>query len=634
MAEFNLTDNQWYNFICGFHAGLKLRNRQDIPSETDRVLKPKPIGGKGGIGQLVSDNTWNGGNEYVFNVCVHDVDTVYSGFSSRVTWDTSKMHCLEVLDGEFGVAGTDFQYQIDNTNGFVKAYGIKSSDVEYAEPMILFKLKMYVNTQPLAGSPYLLNLDSTNTHDINYTTLLKYNDGSLYFISPLVNTPGHLFGELQQPVDTPIGPTSNTGVNAASSMIKIGHAVRWLDGQLVANGDDALVDVYAWGGNAQYYWGEPSGPYDRARMTVEVHNVGLLFDHEQLGPDYTDDPDDYPCYFVPGTEFIDDYKWSIVSQTRRIGWEPSLDLSRMIPVMFIEIELARPEAMQDNATIGFIKAHVPPGFTNRGVVTFTPKNPQLHLNGEWQPVFGRQGYLDLMGPWTVNGIPELPPDNAVGDTEGTSSGSQGQGKIRGTGEVWSDSDQVIGIKYDGLAPYYTYVKSGWNRVYFEIPLISVEPGWEEAKLTIETPGGGYILIPAGFEWTIEMDPDELPAPPYEQSSRIEKLQFEDVHDVLVIHHDQPISDQDKIDDIEFTDDYYLDIIRSPIVIDEEHTDTFSIDDEYAVDITYGPRKIDSSNIDELEIGDVYDVYKHEVFNGETKTKEEVSIEDFVNIELL
>ena len=43
--KMNLTDNQWYNFICGMQAGLKLKDLTLPAYDTNIVLTPIGVGG-------------------------------------------------------------------------------------------------------------------------------------------------------------------------------------------------------------------------------------------------------------------------------------------------------------------------------------------------------------------------------------------------------------------------------------------------------------------------------------------------------------------------------------------------------------------------------------------------------------
>ena len=85
--KMNLTDNQWYNFICGMQAGLKLKDLTLPAYDTNIVLAPIGVGGYGQIGIAISEVLYDGTtNNLLVPVFTHDVDIDYSGFSCNITW--------------------------------------------------------------------------------------------------------------------------------------------------------------------------------------------------------------------------------------------------------------------------------------------------------------------------------------------------------------------------------------------------------------------------------------------------------------------------------------------------------------------------------------------------------------------
>jgi len=81
----NITDDEWYNFICGFIAGLRLRNKNNGFHETNQIVEDVPIGEEPsdmGIRILpikyVSSNEVS--NVLKIPVYSHDVKTSYGAF--------------------------------------------------------------------------------------------------------------------------------------------------------------------------------------------------------------------------------------------------------------------------------------------------------------------------------------------------------------------------------------------------------------------------------------------------------------------------------------------------------------------------------------------------------------------------
>ena len=148
-------------------------------------------------------------------------------------------------------------------------------------------------------------------------------------------------------------------------------------------------------------------------------------------------------------------------------------------------------------------------------------------------------------------------------------------------------------------------------------------------VTIEAEG--YVEIQQGFTWNVysSLDAPKEPMP----VKPIDDLKFVDLHDVLIIHHAGPISDQDEIDDLPYEDFHDVDLITAPGTYDVDEADSIEFEDLHSIDIQYGPRVYNLAELDDLELNDLYEVIKHEVFNGESRTTEEASFEDFVDIDM-
>lgn len=200
-AKFEFTDNQWYNFICGFQAGMRLKDLEEKPYEKGFTLKPINVGG-GGIGLAMPTLEYDSSlTEYKIPVFTHDVDIAYSGFSVNIKID-SRARFKRVEEGEFGTVGgasssADIKYQYNN--GVLKAYGLKDKDTEYNEPIILFYIIVSVAEEPLKGNTISLTFINLSYSDINYTTLMAYkeieSEKYVFFITPLDNKNGYIGGE-------------------------------------------------------------------------------------------------------------------------------------------------------------------------------------------------------------------------------------------------------------------------------------------------------------------------------------------------------------------------------------------------------------------------------------------------------
>lgn len=225
----NLTDNQWYNFICGMQAGLKLKDMTLPAYDTNIVLTPIGVGGYGQIGIAIPEVLWDGvSTTGLIPVYTHDVDIGYAGFSCRITWDTTRLSVTELVNGDFGAVGTYINYTINN--GVCLVRGLRESPAEYTEPMILFYLSVNILDNNITkDNPIKINLVSGTGYDPNYTTLLKYvqnyQDGKyyLYYITPIKNISGAIVSDIESS-KTPIGDDKEIAAPSSPSGIFIGTA--------------------------------------------------------------------------------------------------------------------------------------------------------------------------------------------------------------------------------------------------------------------------------------------------------------------------------------------------------------------------------------------------------------------------
>lgn len=136
---------------------------------------------------------------------------------------------------------------------------------------------------------------------------------------------------------------------------------------------------------------------------------------------------------------------------------------------------------------------------------------------------------------------------ATGGNDNYGKGSS-SGGFGGSGSIWSSCEQVIWVSCGGLR-YPIYLKPGWNDVWFWIPNIFPDDTWVESQIVIES--DGYILIPAGFEWTIITGED---APYYPSNQKMaEKLQFKDCYSIEIYTKPVPVDLDNIIDKLGFGD---------------------------------------------------------------------------------
>lgn len=278
--QIDFTDNQWYNFICGFHAGLKLKDLTLPAIDNNRLLFPIGVGGYGCIGIGIPTLVYDGVNNVgMIPVFTHDVDIDYSGFSVNIKWDSSRLRFDGVTEGQFGTIGdssstSDIRYTYSEGN--FKARGIRDKSVAFSEPIILFYINVTILSAVDKDNPIKINLDKSSNTDMNSTTMLKWvdiGDGQYYnyFITPLVNISGEIISDDTEDEDnsTTVGDESDVSVAGSPSGVYIGQT-------FTAPGEVGVVPIYA---NSNV---EDNFPYSGVHVNFTVMDSPNLFGYIRI----------------------------------------------------------------------------------------------------------------------------------------------------------------------------------------------------------------------------------------------------------------------------------------------------------------------------------------------------------------
>ena len=281
----NLTDKQWYNFICGMQAGLKLRDLTLPAYDTNVVLTPIGIGGYGQIGIMIPQMLYNGSSqEGYIPVCTHDVDKSYSGFSVRINFDSDRLQLLGITDGEFGIVGDDILYSYSDGNLLVQglldgllsqlpavAQGLTVMPSEYNTPKILFYMHVKVLSEVTKENPIALNINSGTGADVNYTTLMTFvlnssnNKYYLYYITPLTNVSGAIVSE-KESNKAQVGDDKVISAPSSPSGIYIGTSY-------TAPGEQGVVPIVASSSISDNF------PFNGIHSVVVVEDKDVIFSY-------------------------------------------------------------------------------------------------------------------------------------------------------------------------------------------------------------------------------------------------------------------------------------------------------------------------------------------------------------------
>lgn len=601
--EMNLTDNQWYNFICGMQAGLKLKDLTLPAYDTNIVLTPIGVGGYGQIGIAISEVLYDGTtNNLLVPVFTHDVDIDYSGFSCNITWDTNRLQVLELKDGDFGEVGTYINYNINN--GVCLVRGLRESSKKFNEPIILFYLSVKVlDTNITKDNPIPINLISGTGYDPNYTTLLKYvlngidNKYYLYYITPIKNISGAIISE-KEPVKEPISDSKDISASGSISGVFVGTATTY-------PGEIGVVPIVS---NSSV---EDNFLYNRVHTKITIVDGSSVFGLIDV-------------IAVPG--------WTI---TKTISTDEHNNL-------VLDIIADRKEANIDSITFGYIAYNI----------AYTENDYIVYLNNIESELINTET-LEVLEVYKGSGRILYFTVGASGASDGDGPGTLGStGGVSGGGKVWSSGSGIMWVSVNNAPKYPVYLKPGWNDIYFWIPFIFPEDEWVEAEIIIETPG--YILIPAGFEFNISTSEN---APVKLVNPRLsDKLKFVDFYDYDLISAPVPVNVDNIIDEVVFEDTHSVDIIGITNIIKESNVDEIVFEDTHSIDFEADFKGeytnieeikaedytefnlvsrtiINNDNIDELEFTDIK---QEDIINTNINTnneEESLSFNDFTNIEI-
>lgn len=569
----HLTDRQWYNFICGMQAGLKLRDLTLPSFETDIVLKPIGVGGYGQIGIAIPQVVWDGVSlTGLVPVFTHDVDIGYAGFSCKITWDNTRLNVVGLVDGDFGAIGTYIDYTL--SPGSCHVVGLREAPTEYTEPMILFYLSVVIiDTNITKDNPIPIKLVSGNGYDINYTTLIKYvlnpqdNNYYSYFITPIKNIDGAIVSEKEN-VKAPIGDEKTVAAPSSPSGVFIGTS-------FTTPGDRGVVPIVT---NSNV---KDNFPYNGIQTRVIVEDSEAIFTYLR----------------VVG---VDGWTLTTTTSTNENGY------------LVLDIIGNRDEAKTDSITVGYIEYAI----GNKDGSYLIP------LRNVLSKLFNA---TDVLNCFNGSGA-ILYNDSGDYGTDGSGGiiGTGGAGGIGGGGPIWSDSEQIIWIGINDTPKYPIYLKPGWNEVHFWIPFIFPDDEWVEAQIIIEA--GGYLLIPTGFEFNIKIDknaPEKTGNP-----KMIDSLSFTDLYDIEIQSIPVPVDLDNLINEIVFEDIHAIDIINATILAEQTVIEDISFEDVHHVEIQGAPF---TGEVEEVEEINFEDVITTELINTDIILKddniEEINFED-------
>ncbi len=454
----NWSDNQWYNFMAGLLAGLRLRNNKADYYEEDVVLAPISVGGATIIGIGASQVLTNGvGNKVTVAVYTHNTNIDYSMFSVRLNFDSSKCFISDVYGGEFGEFGVDMAKVIGS--GTLNVVGQKPDGVSITTPMILFLIDFIVTSDILLGEKIELELASTGDYTgtandilLNYTTLLKYVEGNLYFITPVENVDGAIVSE-KVSNENVIETETNVQSTTSPMAVRAGKS-------------------------------KPNKDTGRGMFPMFVNsNESDAFAYNK---------------FTTVMTIVDpENKVNIGYPITRAGWSLSIDYSTDIEGNEVQtITGTRDAKLIDVCTVA--------GFDYTADVLESFSVPLKISNSKLWDDDISVDVKDISGliSFNIDGVGGIGPGQYE-DLAGSTSGY---------GEVWSSSEQIAWFGLGDGVMYPVALSPGSNYIYIDLPHINTSEQTNTDTKNIVVESDGYILIPAGFVFVTHGQPGLIKKP--------------------------------------------------------------------------------------------------------------------------
>ena len=605
-AQFNFTDNQWYCFICGLYSGLRLRqidNDYDVPEfEYGANIKPITSNVSATIGLEIGRVLGKQGDTVLVPVFTHHVNIAYSGFTARISYDTSRLRVLTIVSSGFASvgpvgSGADIEYQI--SSGVIQVvctfdYGVSITN----QADVLFYIQCSVTGEVYKDNPATLRFVNGGFTNMNFTTMLTYivvgTEPVLYFITPLDNINGGIYSELSQTEMKLEG--SSAAPPWAGSVVQGGHT------NILPGGTGSFYVYAAVRDDPEL--GAPF-PFDELRCGVSVGSGAIITD----------------VRLINGTGSYSNA--TFVQNPTREGGFYGIMMEVFVRVLEETESYKVPSYIPIHPTFGILKNYAT-GYTYTlntvdGFISTVPPLPGKPFWGHYESGgFGFGGVSVTVSVW-ASGVGAL----QVG--------------------IGSNDNRPVGGGMDIMGPTVS-LHPGWNHITAVIPgsiLPGVSggsggsgepPGDNGYDITISVPDGTYIFIPVGgFQWVIipgdDKPPDKL-EPPSAIKETFKKAHFDGLkfRDEIVVQLEQghePTNVDGLIDEIEFTD-YQLTEIQILEPVYSNINDEIEIVDFESW--LYKALTIKNSNqVDEIEFTD----FAVAVFSQETPDLQADEVENLV-----
>lgn len=606
----DITDDQWYNFICGMITGTHLKQEGAVTAYQYNLGVPWAIGGEPNIGLEAADVELfmppDDGFAYV-PVSVHSCNIGWSGFLVNVTIDQSAGYASYVgvesdLFEDLQVTAIPSGNELRLT---VRYDGTYDSLIYQNE--ILFNIKFRISTI----IPY------ENDTPINFNTesyLLTWreyqpDEWGLFGITPSSNIDGCLHIKYTHTI-----PGEITQEEKDQMYTNYASYVYNMQGNY---GGNAYGGNYLGGGSGGSGGGSsPGGGWSGGGSGAGIVSstsssagggglggfIGMNPNPKVAGIKETDS---FFICEVDHVKYLYDESW--------IGCniECSEDAINIGQPYTIELSNSYSNCSTEDFTIEAI-VNVS-GAVNINWWNFDPVDNKLYVN--FTPNDNLRGFNlfymvikpveDIDMDFQVTFAPKLQENSLAEDCravyyDGLYSGlghvwvNDDCGTIA-TGQIYSSTKQLIYLTYNNCVPQYVMLYPGYNDVNIWLPYIGISQDFGQAFLEFKC--SGYVFIPVGLSLNTS---SQVPYSELEPVYRYEGATINDEYEVSIVS--QGVYDEDIIEDVTIRDTVNTDIIQRH-TYDESFDESVEVVDTVQADViqrkTYDEQLTEDATVQDI-----------------------------------
>lgn len=631
----DITDDQWYNFICGMITGTHLKQEGAVTAYQYNLGVPWAIGGEPNIGLEAADVELfmppEDGFAYV-PVSVHSCNIGWSGFLVNVTIDQSAGYASYV-----GVESDLFENlqvtAIPSGNELrltVRYDGTYDSLIYQNE--ILFNIKFRISTI----IPYENDTPISFNTESYLLTWREYqpDEWGLFGITPSSNIDGCLHIKYTHTI-----PGEITQEEKDQMYTNYASYVYNMQGNY---GGNAYGGNYLGGGSGGSGGGSsPGGGWSGGGSGAGIVSstsssagggglggfIGMNPNPKVAGIKEED------CYFiceVDHVKYLYDESW--------IGCNVECSIDALIVGHTYTLELDfvysncdvndfTIEAIVNMNTLSNINSWYFDNVDNKLYVTFTLSAILTKFNLFYMVI---RPVEDIDMDFEVRFIPkiqenQLPADCRAVYYDGLYSGlghvwvNDDCGTIA-TGQIYSSTKQLIYLTYNNCVPQYVMLYPGYNDVNIWLPYIGISQDFGQAFLEFKC--SGYVFIPVGLSLNTS---SQVPYSELEPVYRYEEASINDEYEVSIVS--QGVYDEDIVEDINIRDVINTDLIQRR-TYDESFDEDVEVVDTVETDLIQ--RREYNEHLDEdIEVVDTVETNLIQRRTYDEHFTEEATVQDII-----